>query len=70
MKAKVKEYGHKLWEYDIIYTDNNLCISDDPLKALMEINKFFTIKKGSIGRPQLYTGAKSSKVQLPNQVDA
>jgi hypothetical protein len=54
----------------LIYTDNVLCISDDPLKALMEITKFFSMKKGFIARPKLCLGAKVSKIQLPNQVDA
>jgi hypothetical protein len=36
----------------------------------MEINKCVPIKKGSIGRPKPYRGAKVSNIHLLNQVDA
>jgi hypothetical protein len=39
-------------------------------KALDRIDKFFPMKPGSIGKLDIYLGAKVSKVQLPNQVEA
>ena len=36
----------------------------------MEIDKYFPLKKGSVGPPSNYLGGKVSKVQLPNGVEA
>jgi hypothetical protein len=45
-------------------------ISHKPHEVLQQINKFFPIKKGSVGPPGIYFGVKMSKVVLPNQVKA
>jgi hypothetical protein len=38
--------------------------------VLKQIDKFFPMKAGSIGKPDIYLGAKVSKVQLDNTVTA
>ena len=40
------------------------------MAALDRIYKFFMMKKGSIGDPDIYLGAKLRKVQLENSVFA
>jgi hypothetical protein len=52
----------------LIYVDNILCGSHQPHKVLRWINKFFPMKAGSISEPDIYLGAKVSKVQLENGV--
>jgi hypothetical protein len=58
------------WEYVLIYVDDILCISDNPKESLERIDKYFPMKPNSIGRPDIYLGAKLSGVRLPNQVEA
>ena len=54
----------------LLYTDDCLSVSMHPREALLEIDKYFPMKQASIGPPKIYLGAKISKVQLPNGVDA
>ncbi len=54
----------------LIYVDNILCMSHDPKELMQKLDNFFPMKEGSIGLPDIYLGAKLSKVDLPNQVDA
>ena len=50
--------------------DDILAISHDDTAALDQMDKFFMMKKGSIGYPDIYLGAKLRKVQLDNGVFA
>ena len=50
--------------------DGSLAISDDVIAALDWMDKFFIMKKGSIGDPGIYLGSKMRKVQLDNGVFA
>ena len=45
-------------------------MSQNPKEQLMEIDKYFPLKPASIGPPKIYLGAKVTKVQLPNGVEA
>jgi hypothetical protein len=40
------------------------------MALIREIDKFFKMKKGSIGDPDVYLGAKLQEMQLPNGVYA
>ena len=50
--------------------DDILAISHDAMTALDRMDKFFMMKKGSIGYPDINLGAKLRKVQLDNGVFA
>jgi hypothetical protein len=70
-RANVRETdGFEYYEYVLIYVDDILCVSHAAKEALKRINKFFPMKPGSIQAPDIYLGAKISKVRLPNQVEA
>jgi hypothetical protein len=70
MRARTFDDGTTFYEYVLIYVDDILCITDDPKKSLERINKYFPMKPNSIGKPDIYIGAKMSGVRLPNQVEA
>ena len=69
MRDAVKPDGGKYWEYVLLYVDDALCCSCNPKDVLeKEIGKFWTMKKGSIGPPNIYLGNKVSKVTLENGI--
>jgi hypothetical protein len=70
MRPKVRADGFKFYEYVLIYVDDILAISDNPRACVDAIDKFFPMKAGSIGSPDIYLGAKVTKVKLPNGVTA
>ena len=53
-----------------MYVDNCLCISENPKPALLQMEKYFTIKPVSLGPPKTYLGGTVSKIQLLNGVHA
>ena len=66
-KAQVCLYDRfEYYEYVLLYVDDSLAISHDATAALDRMYKFFIMKKGSIGDPDIYLGAKLRKVQLDN----
>ena len=50
--------------------DDCLCIHHDAVGALRELDKYFQMKPGSIGDPDIYLGTKLRKVILDNGVYA
>ena len=54
----------------LLYTDDCLSVSEHPKQELMVVNKNFPSKPESVGPPRIYLGAKLSKVQLQNGVEA
>ena len=50
--------------------DARLAMSHDSTAALDQMDKFFVMKKGSTGDPDIYLRAKLCKVQLDNGVFA
>ena len=52
------------------YTDDCFAVSTDPRQVLMQLDRYFKLKKESIGPPKIYLGAKASQVDLPNGVTA
>ena len=47
-----------------------MCIHHDGVSTIKIIDKYFQMKEGSIGDPDLYLGAKLRKTRLPNGVEA
>ncbi len=50
--------------------DDCLCIHHSAEDELNKIDKFFKMKPGSIGDPDLYLGAKVKTMKMPNGVEA
>ena len=70
MRKATRSNGKSYYEYILLYVDDLLCCSEFPTEAIMEIDKYFPLKKGSVGPPSNYLGGKVGKVQLPNGVEA
>ena len=70
MKAEVRPDGYKYYSYALLYVDDVLMIHHSAEEAIRQIDKYFTMKKGSIGDPDLYLGAKLREVQLSTGVYA
>jgi hypothetical protein len=62
--------NHSYYEYVLIYVDDILCMSHDPRESMRKLDKFFPMKEGSIGPPDIYLGVKLTKVNRRNQVEA
>ena len=62
--------GFHYYAYFLLYVDDILSVHHDGEQALHELDKFFQMKPGSIGDPDIYLGAKLRKVQLDNGVHA
>jgi hypothetical protein len=61
-KDKTKVDGEQYYSYILLYVDDCLCIHEDAAGKLHELNKYFKMKKGSIGDPDIYLGAKLKPV--------
>ena len=62
--------GDKYYTYFLLYVDGCLVIHHSADTALHELDNFFKMKAGSIEDPNVYLGAKLSKVLLENGVEA
>jgi len=62
--------GFKYYAYILLYVDDCLCIHHDAEGALKELDKYFQMKPGSIGNPDVYLGSKLRMVTLDNGVQA
>ena len=54
--------GHQYYEYVLIYTDDILAIGKSPHATLKQLNKYFELKRESIGEPDIYLSAKIRSV--------
>ena len=61
---------HTYWTYVLFYVDDCLAIDCDAEGVLRQIDRFFKMKPGSIGDPDLYLGSKLREHTLPNGVKA
>ena len=62
--------GYKYYAYMLLYVDDALAIHHDATSALDELGRYFQMKPGSVGDPDIYLGAKLQKIQLENGVEA
>jgi len=60
--------GFTCWKYLLLYADDTLSIGPNSMENLMELNKYFKLKKPSIGLPKLCLGGKISKVIMDDGV--
>ena len=64
------EDGFRYYSYILLYVNDVLCINHDAQTELLRIDKFFKMKDGLIGDPDIYLGGKLKKAVLPNGVTA
>ena len=60
--------GFKYYEYVLLYVDDCLAISHNAISVLKHLDKYFQMKPGSIGHPDIYLGAKLRSIRLSNRV--
>ena len=66
-----KSNGQEYYEYVLLYTDDVLCISENPERIIRsQIGKYFELKEESIGPPKIYLGGHMRQVTLENGVKA
>ncbi len=71
MKVCVRDTGsgtEKYYLYILIYLDDILCIHNNPDSVLSDMDKYFLLKPDSVGKPDVYLGAKLKLMQLENGV--
>jgi len=56
------------YAYLLLWVDGCLSIHHDAVAALKEIYRYFPMKKGSVGDPDIYLGSKLRQVTLSNSV--
>ena len=61
---------HEYYAYTLCYVDDILVVHHDGMEALKGIDKFFKMKKGSVGDPDYYLGTKLRMMKLVNGVKA
>ena len=72
MREAIKDDGSSYWEYVLLYVDDCLCVLSMNAESVIrnEIGKYFLIKPGSVGLPDIYLGNKIRKVTLENGITA
>ena len=71
LRPAIKADGQEYYEYVLLYTDDVLCISENPEKIIRsQIGKYFELKEESIGPPKIYLGGHMRRVTLENGVKA
>ena len=61
---------HEYYAYTLCYVDDILVVHHDGMEALRGIDKFFKMKKVSVGDPDYYLGTKLRMMKLVNGVKA
>ena len=64
----IPEDKYEYYSYILCYVDDIMVIHHDSLSILKNIYKYFTLKHFPIGEPDIYLGAKLSKITMPNEV--
>ena len=62
--------GSEYYAYVLVYVDDVMVIHHDAEAVLLRIDKYFKMKPGSIGDPDVYLGATIKKMRLANGVEA
>ena len=64
------EEKFKYYSYVLLHVDDCLCIHHAAEEKLNKIDKFFKMKAGSMGDPDIYFGAKVKPMKMNNGVAA
>ena len=70
MKAETRSDGSRCCSCILLHVDDCLCIHEDAKSKLLELDKYFKMKPGSIGDPDIYLGVKVKPTRLENGVIA
>ena len=71
MKLMTRDgYESKYYAYILLWVDDCLAIHHNATDELYKLDKYFKMKDGSIGDPDMYLGAKLRKFTLHNGVQA
>ena len=70
MRNAMQSNEESYYEYLFLYIKDVLAVSEHPTELLQEVDKYFPMKPGSFGQPNIYLGAKVYKIQLLNGVEA
>ena len=62
--------GVSYYAYVLLYVDDVLAIHHDATDVLLCLDKYFKMKLGSIGDPDIYLGTTSKQMRLANGVMA
>ena len=67
IRPDMKADGSSYYEYTLLYTDDDIVISENAEEILRnKLGKYFELKPSSIGPPSLYLGSRVRKVSLDN----
>ena len=70
MRPVIHSNGTEYYGYLLLYTDDELCISENYEHILQNsLGRYFPLKEVSIGPPKIYLGGHFIKVQLENGVE-
>ena len=69
LRRSKKPDGEPYYELLLVYTDDLLAISMEPMKILDGINSHFLLKEDSIGPPERYLGASVEEFVFPDKGD-
>ena len=64
MRPATKPDGFEYYEYVLIFVDDILHVSHNPMPTLKTLGKIYELKDGNIGPPKRYMGANCGKYQL------
>ena len=71
MMSNIKSDGTDCYKHVLLYTDDDLFISENFESILIkEIGKCFDIKEDTVRPPKLHLGGSMSKLELENSVAA
>ena len=66
-KAQTKQNGETYYSYILVYTDNLLCVHENPTDILNILKKKCPMKLDSISPPKIYLGANIQKVESKSE---
>ena len=61
-KPQTKKNGDKYYSYILVYTDDLLCVHENPTGIINNLKEKYPIKPDSIGPPRIYLGANVQKI--------
>ncbi len=64
MRRSTNGAGVAVWEYVLVYSDDLLVVSGDPLEILTRIDQYYKLKEGSVGPPEKYLGANVGQLNV------
>ena len=57
VQPATKPDGHEYYEMLLVYVDNLVCCSDNPMKTMRGIQSNFKLMDGKVKPPEVYLGA-------------